>query len=91
MFACFPVDIIYTQGLLSPNSKAPMNGSTMVQTSYLDPSSVAANIRTVGRRQEQILAQLYDMVSSEVHDEFNPPPPKPEYTSTTHKDFDKGS
>lgn len=31
---------------------------------------------------------LYEKVSSEVQEEFDPPPPEPEYSSVTHKDFD---
>ncbi len=61
----------------------------MVQQSYQPPCSEPTP-RSVGKRQEQIVAQLYNMLSSEVHEEFHPPPPKHEYKSTTQYDFNKG-
>ncbi len=67
-----------------------MSCTTMVQQSYQPPSIGPTPPRSVGKRQEQIAAQLYNMLSSEVHEEFHPPPPKHEYKSTTQNDFNKG-
>lgn len=67
-----------------------MDCTTIVQDSYAPPSSIATNVRSVGKKQEMLKRQLYDMVSSQVHEEFHPPPTPPEYVSTTKKDFGKG-
>ncbi|XP_064400812.1 sperm-associated antigen 8-like [Halichondria panicea] len=78
------------KGILSPSPSSPMSCTTMVQQSYQPPASIRGSTpRSVGKRQEQIVAQLYDMISSEVHEEFLPPPPKHDYKSITHNDFNK--
>ena len=65
-----------------------MDCVTTVEDSYQPPPPTQAC--TIGKRQEIIKQQLYQKVSSGVHEEFHPPPPKMEYVSTTKNDFGKG-
>eukprot|EP00794_Sanderia_malayensis_P009877 gene9877-10887_t len=48
-----------------------------------------SNLRQKGRRLELLEKELYEQISAEVKKEFNPPPPKIDYTSTTKGDFHK--
>lgn len=43
----------------------------------------------LGKKQELLEQMLYEKVSQEVHNTFNPPPPQPDYVSITKKDFSK--
>jgi hypothetical protein len=47
-------------------------------------------VRAEGQRQQLIKDQLYQVISSEVHEEFHPPPPPMDYSSTTKADYGKG-
>ena len=65
-----------------------MDCGTTVGLSYSSPRPT--NVRVVGKKQELLKKQLFEVVSSEVHEEFNPPPPPMDYNSTTQADFGKG-
>lgn len=65
-----------------------MDCETTVHLSYTSPSPT--NVRTVGQRQQQLKQHLFEIISNEVHEEFNPPPPPMDYDSITKKDYGKG-
>ena len=44
----------------------------------------------VGKREEALRRQVYQVVSQQVHEELHPPPPPPDWSSTTRKDFSRG-
>lgn len=66
-----------------------MDCETTVHLSYASPSPTG--VRVVGQRQQQLKEHLYDVISKEVHEEFNPPPPPMDYNSTTKADYGKGN
>ena len=66
-----------------------MDCETTVGLSYTSPSPTS--VRVVGQRQQLLKQQLFQVISSEVHDEFNPPPPTVDYSSTTKSDYGKGA
>ncbi|KAL5515702.1 hypothetical protein EMCRGX_G000906 [Ephydatia muelleri] len=73
------------KGILSTNFAASMEGLSTVKDSYAPASPV--KVQNMGKRQELLTRQIYEMVSAEVHEEFHPPPSPPDYTSTMKKDF----
>ena len=65
-----------------------MDCETTVGLSYTSPRPTS--VRVEGQRQQMIKEQLYQVISSEVHEEFHPPPPPMDYSSTTKTDYGKG-
>ncbi|XP_065829127.1 sperm-associated antigen 8-like [Oscarella lobularis] len=75
------------KGILSTSFESKIESLSTVKDAYRSPSS--AGVKTVGKRKEQLEREIRHHISQEVHEEFNPPPPKPDYVSTTKKDFTK--
>jgi len=73
--------------LLTRNTQQPVDGTTTMRYTYQPPPG--PQVRLIGARQEALQKMLYEQVSKEVHEEFNPPPPTPDYKSVTHNDFNK--
>ena len=65
-----------------------MDCETTVGLSYTSPRGTSVGVE--GQRQQMIKEQLYQVISSEVHEEFHPPPPPMDYSSTTKTDYGKG-
>ncbi|XP_002739377.1 sperm-associated antigen 8-like [Saccoglossus kowalevskii] len=72
-------------GILTTNNEAKQEKISTCMDSYRPPES--PGVRLVGKKQQMLEKMLYEKVSQEVHEEFNPPPPEPEYVSVTKKDF----
>ena len=66
-----------------------MDCETTVGLSYSSPRPTT--VRVVGQRQQLLKQHLSEVISNEVHEEFNPPPPPMDYNSTTKKDFGRGA
>ncbi|XP_078615262.1 sperm-associated antigen 8-like [Branchiostoma floridae x Branchiostoma japonicum] len=73
------------KGLLTTNLEAHPENVTTFRNSYTAPDK--SGVRTVGKREQLLTQALYQKVSEDVHQEFNPPPPPVEYKSVTAKDF----
>lgn len=65
-----------------------MDCETTVHLSYASPSQTT--VRAVGQRQQLLKQHLCEVISNDVREEFNPPPPPMDYNSTTKKDYRKG-
>ncbi|XP_070543296.1 sperm-associated antigen 8-like [Ptychodera flava] len=72
-------------GILTTKLDAGPEKLSTFTDSYRKPQY--SGVRTVGSKKEMLEKMLYDRVSKEVHEEFNPPPPEPEFVSVTQKDF----
>jgi len=75
------------RGILTKEFGAAVANSSTSKDAYREPSK--SNVRQKGARLEGLEKKLYELVSVEVDKEFNPPPPKVDYTSTTKKDFSR--
>ncbi|CAH1795783.1 unnamed protein product [Owenia fusiformis] len=73
------------RGVLTTNFDAKAESVTTIRESYQKP--VPPNVRQKGSKAEALEQMLYEQVSQEVHNEFNPPPAPTEFKSVTHKDF----
>ncbi|XP_077989002.1 sperm-associated antigen 8-like [Glandiceps talaboti] len=73
------------RGILSTDIEANPEKISTFTDSYRRPRS--PGVRIVGKKQQMLEKMLYEQMSQQVHEEFNPPPPEPEYVSVTKKDF----
>lgn len=73
------------KGVLTTNLDSTTEKITTFRESYKKPTS--PGVRERGTKAEALEKMLYEKVSQEVHDEFNPPPEPTEFKSVTHKDF----
>ncbi|XP_013416545.1 sperm-associated antigen 8 [Lingula anatina] len=74
-------------GVLSTEFDAKAENLTTVRESYRPPTK--PGVRQVGKKHELLEQMFFEQVSKEVHEDFNPPPPQPDYLSVTTKDFSK--
>eukprot|EP00795_Rhopilema_esculentum_P005862 gene5862-11185_t len=74
-------------GILTKEFDSTVSTLSTCKDSYREPQK--NNVRQKGKRLEMLERHLYQQISNEVKQEFNPPPPKVDYTSTTKKDFSK--
>ena len=58
---------------------------TTVQSSY--PPPMLENVSSTGQRQQELQKHLYEIASSQVHEELHSSPPPIDYTSTTRGDY----
>ncbi|KAK6188939.1 hypothetical protein SNE40_005013 [Patella caerulea] len=74
-------------GLLttSPNSK--VEDLTTFRVSYKKPEN--PNVRQLGAKRQLMEQMLYEQLSKEVNEEFNPPPPATDFRSVTIVDYTK--
>ncbi|XP_037607884.1 sperm associated antigen 8 [Sebastes umbrosus] len=71
--------------LLTMDPECKMETVTTLMADYAPPKGPGVRLRGIrGELWEKDIAQ---MISEKVHAEMNPPIPKPDYRSTTHKDF----
>ncbi|XP_065060398.1 sperm-associated antigen 8-like [Rhopilema esculentum] len=75
------------RGILTKEFDSTVSTLSTCKDSYREPQK--NNVRQKGKRLEMLERHLYQQISNEVKQEFNPPPPKVDYTSTTKKDFSK--
>ncbi|XP_041826138.1 sperm associated antigen 8 isoform X2 [Melanotaenia boesemani] len=62
-----------------------METLTMTRAAHVAPKS--PGVRLCGIRRERLEKQIYQMISERVHAERNQPTPKPDYVTTTQRDF----
>jgi len=61
------------------------NGITTCTDSYRKPQTTT--VRKVGKRRELLEKELYEKISSEMHEKMNQPPPPIDFMSTTKQDY----
>ena len=82
--------IIIFQGLVSLNAlSSPMETCSTTNTSFTVPEPCPVQI--VGKKNQLLKQQLYELASSQVDDVINPAPPKMDYTTTTKGDYTSGN
>lgn len=75
------------KGLLTCDFDSKAENLTTVRDSYRPPQH--PQVREKGSKREALEKMLYEQISQEVHEEFNPPPDPIDYKSVTHNDFNK--
>ncbi|KAG7476967.1 hypothetical protein MATL_G00088390 [Megalops atlanticus] len=81
-------DFIYKhghKGILSVDLISKIQDVSTVKEAFIPP--VGPGVRQRGLREEILEKSLYKTISEQVHNEFNPGPPKAEFFSTTREDF----
>merc|ERR1711976_804355 len=74
------------KGLLSTEINASVEKETTFRESYQYRQPLSSAKGAKARLMEQL---IFEDVSQKVNEEFNPPPPEPDYKSVTHGDFNK--
>ncbi|ESO88366.1 hypothetical protein LOTGIDRAFT_234660 [Lottia gigantea] len=74
-------------GLLTTTSDAKAENLTTFRVSYKKPES--PDVRQIGAKKQLMEQMLYEQISKEVNEEFNPPPPATDFRSVTKVDYTK--